>query len=140
MSRREAKAFLEKMAEKYYRGEISLGQYRTIDIKYTPLDLSKFPQLTTETGKWLNAMFTEETTNRHGEYMLKSHAYHPLDEMQKLNCIFRDGDGIHCWGYNDNELLIYEYCEGDTYCTIFKDRESYKTEKKETIRWWKEER
>lgn len=142
MKRNNWLKYLQKCIARAYdpNDSYSWADYEKEEVEFIPLDLSAFPRITTETGKMLNKLFTEETTSRTGKYMLKAHSYSPLTEMDYLHCRYYDGDSAHCWGYNDEELLIYEYCEHDTYCTVFKDRESYETGKADMIRWWKEER
>ena len=142
INRNEWNKYMQKCISRAYdpNDSYSWEDYDAEEVEFIPLDLSFFPQLTTETGERLNKLFTEETESRKGEYMLKAHSYSPIIEMDCLHCHYMDGDSIHCWGINDAEFLIYEYCEHDAYCTIFKDRESYEAGKADMIRWWKEER
>lgn len=142
MPRNEAKEFISAQADRYYAGEISRQEYMAIEIQYTPLDLSFYPTIKPETRRWINILFDEETTDRKGNYMLRGFTRMSAEETARLNCIYGDAgcDCLNFFAYNDEELLIYTYCEGDTTLTILPTREAYETEKAETARWYREER
>lgn len=140
MTRNEAKRFLQEQTNRWYKGEITTDEYRAIDIDYVPLDLSTYPAITKETEKWINILFDEESTDRKGNYMLRGFAQNPRMEREKLNLVVGAYDhGCSWWAYNDQEMLIYTYCEGDTTLQMFSTREAYEMEKAETLRWYKEE-
>ena len=42
------------------------------------------------------------------------------------------------FGFNDEEMLIYTWCEGDTTLAIFNDRETYQKERVATEKWFDE--
>lgn len=112
------------------------GEYEIL-----PLDLSRFGHLTERTVEWLNKIFTEETLDKNGEYMLKTHNLenqsYLIMQIFKMNMTMVDG--CSAYAFSDDEMMVYTYCEGDMYMTLFDDREKYAAEKKETIRFYKEE-
>ena len=139
MPRNEAQKFLEEQANRLHKGEISYEDYKAIEIKYTPLDLTTY-NLPTEIERWINALFTEETTDRNGNYMLCGFTHHEIAEMRVLH--LHSGDysrSLSGWAYNDEYKLIYTYCEGDTTLKIFDNEEDYLKEKSETLRWYHDE-
>lgn len=121
-------------------GRIKEMMNEKVDI--IPLDLSDYPLITEETGKWLNALFMHEYEDKNGNYMLLGDCRNAggyFRECQKIKCDCVGVDGYSAYGYNDKELLLYTYCEHDTTCTLFKDKEKYDAAKKEMIRWYEEE-
>ena len=62
-------------------------------------------------------------------------------EMNKLGLSYGDGgDALSFYAYNDPEMLVYTYCEGDTTLKIFNDKAEYETEKAENSNWYLNER
>ena len=68
------------------------------------------------------------------------------DSLEKW---YRDKEKLHCnyapygfyyagFGFNDEEMLIYTWCEGDTTLTLFSDRETYQKEREATEKWFDE--
>ena len=68
------------------------------------------------------------------------------DSLEKW---YRDKEKLHCnyapygfyysgFGFNDEEMLIYTWCEGDTTLTLFNDRETYQKEREATEKWFDE--
>ena len=140
MTRKEAKTFLADQANRYWTGEISWSDYKAIEIKYTPLDLTAYPSITSETEKWINILFNEESEDRKGRYMLRGFTRIEAREMEVLHLHY--GDYSRClsfWAYNDDEFLIYTFCEGDTTLQMFPTREEYEAEKERTLTWYREE-
>ena len=140
MKRNEWTSFIRELISRCYEGKASWKEFQEAEVEYIPLDLSDFPQILPKTEEWLNNLFTEETADRNGNYMLKAHADFPYAEMKLLDIGLMDGDGVSMWGCDDDQMLIYSYTEGDSFCTLFADKGKYETEKAETARWWKEER
>lgn len=132
-------------AKEYINDLISKGKYdeaMNTEIEWIPLDLSGFPQLKADTAKWINSLFSEETEDRHGNYMLRGLTYNSAREKELLGCTYGDaGCDSNCfYAYNDDEYLLYSYCEHDTTCTLFADKAKYLAEKAENERWYREER
>lgn len=142
MARNDAKEYMQEQANRYYKGELSWDDYKGIKIEFIPLDLTGYPAIKPETAKWLNILFDEETTDRKGNYMLRGFTYRSAQEKEALGCTYGDAgcDSVSYYAYNDAEQLIYTYCEGDTTCTLFSDKEKYLEEKAEAARWYREER
>ena len=103
-------------------------------------NLSGFP-VKRETAKWINLLFDEETQDRNGNYMLRGFTRIEMSEVSLLKLSFGDysRSSLNFWAYNDEELLLYTFCEGDTTLTIFTDPEIYKVNKSAMLRWYKEE-
>ena len=49
-------------------------------------------------------------------------------------------DAISFYAYNDEEMLIYTFTEGDTTLQLFNDREKYEAEKQDMYNFYKAER
>lgn len=115
------------------------GEYEII-----PLDLSRFVLLSETSKKHLNELFTEETEDSDGNYMLKKHvAVNPnyvMDYAMKryFNMELTVVDAYSGYGFSDNEMLIYTSAEGDAFMTLFEDRNKYEVEKEKTIQFYKE--
>ena len=137
MHRNDANKFLQSLVD-----QGKWDEFREVEIEYIPLDLSAYPQLKPETAKWINILFKEETTDRNGNYMLRGFTYTSAKEKELLNCKYGDAgcDTASYYAYNDEELILFTYCEGDTTCTLFSDKAKYLEEKAETEKWYREER
>jgi hypothetical protein len=73
--------------------------------------------------------------------MLRGFTHHPDAEKVKLNLIYGDyADCYSFYAYNDAEMIIYTYCEGDTTLTLFNDPVKYEAEKADCKKWWREEK
>ena len=105
-----------------------------------PLDLSAY-SLSETTQCIVNINFTEETTNRNGDYMLSGHWWNDLCYQFAKKCEFDlvYVDGYSAYAYSDEQMVVFTYTEGDIYLTPFTDREKYEKEKVDTIRFYKEE-
>lgn len=144
MTREEAKKYKEELAEKYYKRAISYKKFNELwdAIELTPLDLSAFPSLTENTITWINKLFENppETSCR-GNYMLRSFTRCEGAEMKVFGLKYGDyADAISFYAYNDEEMLLYTFTEGDTTLELFPTREAYEKEKEHTRNWYKEER
>lgn len=143
MKRNDYKHYMQELASKVHKDpKYTIEMYKadlnavTID----PLDLSRFKQLKPNTCKVINILFDEEDTDRNGNYMLRGFTNHGASEIEKLNCKYGDyTNGYSYYAYNNEELLIYTYCEGDTTLTLYQDKESYDIGYKETHNWYKRE-
>lgn len=141
MTRNERKTYIQACAARVFKEDDSytMTDYAHCedDIEIIPLDLSAYPAITTETAKWMNVLFTEEDTDENGNYMLRGFTFDgPYNEVLKLKLCFGESynDPYFAWAYNDNEQLIYTYCEGDTTLKPFATKEEYEREK-ETLEW-----
>lgn len=98
-------------------------------------------KLNNDTIRIAKANFTEETTDREGNYMLRGHWWRDLCYQFAKICDFVlvQVDGYSSYAYSDEQMAILVYCEGDIHLTIFDDRTRYERDKAETIRFYKEE-
>ena len=144
LSREDAKKYKDELTEKYYKKEISVKEFSRLwdEIELLPYDLSAFPLVSEETAKWINILFQDiSETDKNGNYMLRGFTRNPDMEMQKLDLSYGDyADGLSFYAYNDLEMLLYSYCEGDTTLKIFSDKETYEREKEADRQWFEEQR
>lgn len=105
-----------------------------------PLDLSGY-SLSKDTGNLANKFFTEETTDKNNNYMLKGHAERGFIFLFAKNGLFRlhQVDGYSAYAFSDEQMAIFTYCEGDIFLTLFKDKASYEKEKRSTEKYYAEE-
>lgn len=140
IKRKDYHNFLNECIDKCYAGIMSWKDYKTMEIEFEPIDFTPYPAITKETRKWIEKLFTDEDTDRNGNYMLRGHTYHEYQEKMALNMEMGDGgNGYSWWAFNDEEMLIYTYCEGDTTLTLLKDREAYESEKERARVFYTEE-
>ncbi len=141
MTKNEYQKYAQKCANRFYNesGYTRKDFDADLDaVEVLPFNLSAFPQLSENAVSWINALFSSEKIDKNGNYMLRGRTYYEVSEMQVLNLHYGDyGRSLSFWGYNDEEMLIYTYCEGDTTLTIFSKREVYEQEKEETLNWYK---
>ena len=104
-----------------------------------PLDLSAY-SLSETTKRIVDINFTEETTNRNGEYMLSGHWWSDLSYQFAEKCKFDlvQVDGYSAYAYSDDQMAVFTYTEGDIYLTLFTDIDKYEKEKADTIKFYKE--
>ena len=104
-----------------------------------PLDLSAY-SLNETTKRIADINFTEETTNRNGEYMLSGHWWSDLSYQFAEKCKFDlvQVDGYSAYAYSDDQMAVFTYTEGDIYLTLFTDIDKYEKEKADTIKFYKE--
>ena len=143
MTKNEYKEYMKECANRVWTEPgYTMERYNAdLDaVEILPLDLSRFPQLSEESVKWINALFEEEDTDRDGNYMLRGFTRCESAEVNKLNCNFGDyANAYSFFAYNNNEYLIYTYCEGDTTLIIYPNKASYDKGYKKTHAWYKEE-
>ncbi len=103
------------------------------------LDLSAY-HLNEDAVRIANVNFTEETTNRNGNYMLSGHWYSDLCYAFANKCKFDlvQVDGYSSYAYSDEQMAVFTYCEGDITLVPFTDKAEYEKEKAETIKFYKE--
>ena len=142
LSKNEAKQYMQELANKYFMGKgMTREEYDKAcdEIEILPLELSKYPQLSEESIKWINILFDEEDEDSDGQYMLRGFTRREMLEMEKLGMNYGDyADAYSFYAYNDKEFMVYTYCEGDTTLKIFADKASYDKEKADCLAWWKE--
>ena len=102
-----------------------------------------YPQIKEDTAKYINVAFDKEDTDKNGNYMLRGFIGDSLkkwnSEKEKLNLNYAPyGFYYSGFGFNDEEMLIYTWCEGDTTLTLFNDRETYQKEREEIEKWFDE--
>ena len=142
MTKNEARAYMRECASKLYNesGYTMKDYERDCDsIELIPLDLSKYPSIKPETAKWIDKLFNEEDVDKNGNYMLRGFTYHPIAEKDVMNMQYGDGDidSINFWAFNEDEMLIYTYCEGDTTLHIFSTKDAYDKEYEEQLKWYR---
>lgn len=142
-TRNEMLEILQKAATACFKHEMSFADYKNLDFDIIPIDFSKYTKLKSETAKYIDTIFDTETTDKDGNLMLKGFI------GDNLNKWYRDKENLHCnyapygfyysgFGFNDEEQLIYTWCEGDTTVTLFDDTESYFKARAETEKWYAE--
>lgn len=144
MTKNQYKEYMKELAGRVWTDPgYSMEKYNAdLDaVTILPLDLSAYPQLSEEKQKWINILFDEEDKDRNGNYMLRGFTRNEWQEMEKLGVSYGDycRDGLSFWAYNNEDRMIYTYCEGDTTLKVFADDESYQKEYNETLNWYKEE-
>ena len=131
----------EKINRNDYFKMLSECNRRDIEARYDilDLDLSKY-HLREITQKDVNNNFMEETVNRNGDYMLSGHWWANLSYSFADKCGFdlTVVDSYSAYAFSDEQMAVFTYCEGDINFTPFADMESYLKEKKETIKFYKE--
>lgn len=142
-TRNEMHKILERVISDCYAGKMPMKEYFKIEFDIIPLDFSKFPQFKADTCEYINKNFDKETTDKSGNYMLKGFI------GDNLALWYRDKENLHCnyapygfyysgFGFNDEELIIYTWCEGDTTITLFSDKATYLKEREATEKWYEE--
>lgn len=124
----------------YYKLIRDIGRIPKDDeYEILPLDLSAY-SLNETTKRIVDINFSEETTNRNGEYMLSGHWWNDLSYQFASKCGFDliQVDGYSSYAYSDDQMAIFTYTEGDIYFTPFTDREKYEKEKERTIKFYEE--
>ena len=147
MTRNEYHEYLQKCVSRVWdqNDSYSMADYIQEDekVEIIPLDLSAYPQIKEDTAKYIDVIFDKEDTDKNGNYMLRGF----IGDSLKRWC--RDKEKLHCnyapygfyysgFGFNDEEMLIYTWCEGDTTLTLFNDRETYQKEREATEKWFNE--
>lgn len=146
LTKNQYKDYLKKNASRIYsEAGYSIDDYfqdaNNVDI--IPFDLSKFPDITPDTAKYINKYFDTEGEDRNGNYMLRGFIGDSINlwilqkENLKLNYA-PYGFYYSGFGFNDTEMLIYTWCEGDITLTIFNDRKLYQQERAATEKWFDE--
>ena len=142
MTRNEYQKYMRECADKIYTvpGYTMADYKRELDeVKILPLDLQRY-NLSPETEKWINILFNEEDEDRNGNYMLRGFARNESMEMTKLDLSYGDYANTYSfYAYNDDQRLIYTYCEGDTTLKMIETVEAYEKEKAETCEWYEEQ-
>lgn len=110
------------------------------EVGIIPLDLSSY-DLSEDTKRIADINFSEETTNRNGDYMLAGHWMSDLSYQFAKKCKFDlvQVDGYSSYAYSDEQMAVFTYTEGDIYLTPFTDKAKYEAEKERTIRFYEEE-
>lgn len=144
MAREDANKYKDEITNLYWTGKISIKEFdkRWDEIELEPYDLSAFPTLSETTKEWINKIFDDvPTTNKRGNFIIFGFTRAERAIMQVLNLTYGEyADAISFYAYNDEEMIMFEYTEGDINIQLFLDRDSYEKEKKYTENWYKEER
>ena len=145
MTRNEYCEYLQKCVSRAYdpNDSYTFEDYGKEDVEIIPLDLSAYPQIEEDTAKYINTVFDKEDIDKYGNYMLRGFIGDSLEkwyrDKEKLRCNYAPyGFYYSGFGFNDEEMLIYTWCEGDTTLTLFNDRETYYKEREVTEKWFDE--
>ena len=145
MTRNEYCEYLQKCVSRAYdpNDSYTFEDYGKEDVEIIPLDLSAYPQIKEDTAKYINTVFDKEDIDKYGNYMLRGFIGDSLEkwyrDKEKLRCNYAPyGFYYSGFGFNDEEMLIYTWCEGDTTLTLFNDRETYNKEREVTEKWFDE--
>lgn len=143
MTRNKYHEYLQKCVSRVYdpNDSYTFADYEKEEVEILPLDLSAYPQIKEDTAKYINAVFDKEDTDKNGNYMLRGFIGDSLErwcrDKEKLRCNYAPyGFYYSGFGFNDEEMLIYTWCEGDTTLTLFDDRETYQKEREATEKWF----
>ena len=141
--RNEMHEILKKAVSDCYEGKMTWEEYGKLEFDIVPLDFSEFPTVKESTAKYINVAFDREDIDKNGNYMLRGFIGDNLKkwyaEKEKLNLDYVPyGFYYSGFGFNDEEMIIYTWCEGDTTLTLFNDRETYQKEREETEKWFEE--
>lgn len=108
------------------------------NVEVIPYDLSEY-NLPEEIEKAINSIFTEETTNEKGEYMLVGFS-ESVEDWRKITdrLGLKRTMGYYYSGYchSENENMYMTYCEGDLYLKLFKNKEDYNKSLQEAIEFY----
>ena len=123
--------------------KMSWTEYSELEFDIMPLDLSQFPEIKEETREYINSAFDREDTDKNGNYMLRGFIGDSLEkwykDKEKLGCNYAPyGFYYSGFGFNNSEMLIYTWCEGDTTLTLFNDRQKYEKERAAIEKWFNE--
>lgn len=119
MTRNEYHEYLQKCVSRAYdpNDSYTFADYGKEEVEILPLDLSAYPQIKDNTVKYINSVFDKEDIDKNGNYMLRGFIGDSLEKW------YRDKEKLHCnyapygfyyagFGFNDEEMLIYTWCEG----------------------------
>lgn len=130
MTKNEYQAYLKECANRWYTDKSYTKEKFDADldsVKIKDFDLSKYPVILPETEKWINILFREDDGD-----LLRGFTLNVGIEMTKLNLSYGNyANAYNFYAYNDAEMLIFTYCEGDTTLQPFATREEYEKAKKE---------
>lgn len=146
IDRREHKAYLNKLVKRCYdpHDSFSWKDYFETEFDFLPVDLSPFKTLLSETKTLIDKLFDDYEIAPRGYFLLRGFTGSDnfgrgYQEAKALNCIVGDSNSGYSWyAYNDAEMMIYTWCEGDTCLELFETREKYEEEKEYTKNWYKE--
>lgn len=144
VTRNEYIEFVQQCADRYWREDNYTWDDYMEDtdernFQILPFDLSMYTDITPEIKKWINILFREEDTDRHGKYMLRGFTQNVQREHDILQLTYGDYANYYSgFCYSDAGKMIYTYCEGDTTLQMYSDRNEYEHAKAETLAWYQE--
>lgn len=118
-----------------------MGRKPDFEVEFIPLDFSEYPSLSETTKRIVDTNFTWETIDNKQNYCVTGHWLSDLSYQFAQKCGFDlvRVDGYRNYAYSDEQMAIFEYCEGDIYFTPYNDKAKYEKAKESTIRFYKEE-
>lgn len=138
VSRKDIHNYLESLVSRVYdkNDTYNLDDYFKAEWELEPIDFTDYPQIKTETRKWIEKFFDEEDTDKNGHTIYRGFHGDNIKrwylEKEKLGLYCHYGFYYAGCGWNDEEMLVYTFCEGDITLKMFNDRKEYETERDET--------
>lgn len=142
IERNKTHEYLQACIDRCYdpNDNYSWTDYNKEEVEWIPLDLSAYPKIKEETKKRINYLFNEETQDRNGRYMLRGFTRNEYQEMNLLSLVYGNyANALSYYAYNDEEMLVYTYCEGDTTLKMYNDLAEYEAEKESCREFYEEE-
>ena len=141
MTKNEYKAYMKELANKVYTdSNYSMKKYEADlnAVTVLPFNLWNFPKLSANTIKWLNVFFDEQLTDLEGNFMLSG--FDPSGfAISKFDLSYGAySEGLSYWGANSEEMIIFEYVEGDIYMKIFTSPTKYRAEYDKMVAFYKD--
>lgn len=133
--------YCKKMQEAVATGFKSAIEEVEENYEISAIDFEGYDALNAATKRLVDINFLEETTDRHGEYMICGHWPGNFMHQFATKCGFdlTQIDGYSAYAFSDEQMAVITYCEGDVYFSPYKDKNLYEKRKQETIRFYKEQ-
>ena len=136
VNRKDYHAFLQSCVDKCYKGEMTWKEYREMEIELEHIDFTPYPTITKEHRSWIETLFNGEDEDG----TLRGFTRREIAEMKLLDMSYGDyATAYSFFGYNDTEMMLYTYCEGDTTLKMYSTREEYEKAKKDMVVWYGKE-
>ena len=90
-------------------------------------DLDKF-ELTDEVKCFINSAFSSDSVNKYGHMRLSGHSEHVYAYADKLGCDCVTSGAYNGFFKNDENRLVFEFCEGDISLILCENEKEYRAE------------